>query len=837
MAIASGVRFNQYIILSQIGSGGMGEIYLAQDTRLGRRVALKLLPGQFTSDAERVHRFEQEARAASALNHPNIITIHEIGHAQTETGAAHFIAAEFVEGQTINQRLALGRIKLIDALDIAIQVANALTAAHAAGIVHRDIKPENIMLRPDGYIKVLDFGLAKLTEKFDEEEIVDPEASTKPLHDTSPGVIMGTVSYMSPEQARGHRVDSRSDIFSLGVVIQEMVTAHRPFAGGSMSDVMAAILEKESPPISKYLANAPPELQWILSKTLTKDREARYQTVRELLNDLKRLKQQIEFKAEQSRGARTEPLGESSSRFSRSSFTSQPSYDTEVIETSHPTAGALSLVSGIKRHIVSSVLMLLVLIAAIASAGYFWARPKQHFVNSIAILPLARINVDAATDSMVDGVTQAVIQNLSRVPKLKVRSLISVLRYKVSGSSALPDPRDVGRELQVPVVLTGRVTKQADRLLINVELVDTQDNSYIWGQSYDRKPSELLALQEEITREVSTRLQLDLNAAEQAEREAYQFYLRGRYYWNQRTAADLRQGVDSFEQAIRRVPTYAPAYAGLADSYNMLGTYGAISSAEASVKAREAAQRAVQLDDSLAEGHNSLAFVKHRYDWDYAGAEREFRRAIELDPNYAPARQWYSSYLISMGRTGEGIEEVRRCQELAPLSLIGNSHMALMLYYARRYDQSLEQSQKILAIDREFFAAHRYAGLSYEQLGKYKEAIEALSKARMLSGDSPIILTALAHAYAVSGNPAEARRLLDGIAANTARRKAPAYDLAIAYIGLGEQEKAFALLEKALEEHNEYLIYLQVEPRFDPLRKDPRFAQLVNRIGLSMATS
>ncbi|MEO6724224.1 MAG: protein kinase [Blastocatellia bacterium] len=838
MAIASGVRFNQYIILSQIGSGGMGEIYLAQDTRLGRRVALKLLPGQFTSDAERVHRFEQEARAASALNHPNIITIHEIGQALTEGGAAHFIAAEFVEGQTINQRLALGRIKLVDALDISIQVANALTAAHAAGIVHRDIKPENIMLRPDGYIKVLDFGLAKLTESFDAEEIVDPEASTKPLHDTSPGVIMGTVSYMSPEQARGHRVDSRSDIFSLGVVIQEMVTGHRPFAGGSMSDVMAAILEKEPPPISKYLPQAPPELQWILSKTLAKDREARYQTVRELLNDLKRLKQQIEFKAEQTRSAQTEQLGESSSsRFSRSSFTSQPSYDTEVIETSHPTDRAQSLVNGIKRRKVSSVLMLLVLGAAITSVGYFWTRPKQHFVNSIAVLPLARINADAATDAMVDGVTQAVIQNLSRVPKLKVRSLISVLRYKVSGSSALPDPRDVGRELQVPVVLTGRVTKQGDRLLINVELVDTKDNSYIWGQSYDRKPSELLALQEEITREVSTRLQLDLNAAEQAEREAYQFYLRGRYYWNQRTAADLRQGLDSFEQAIRRVPTYAPAYAGLADSYNMLGTYGAISSAEASVKAREAAQRAVQLDDSLAEGHNSLAFVKHRYDWDYAGAEREFRRAIELDPNYAPARQWYSSYLISMSRTGEGIEEVRRCQELAPLSLIGNSHMALMLFYARRYEQSVEQSRKILAIDADFFAAHRYAGLAYEQLGKYKEAIEALSKARMLSGDSPIILTALAHAYAVSGNLVEARRLLDGITANTAKRKAPAYDLAIAYVGLGEEEKAFSLLEKALEEHNEYLIYLQVEPRFDPLRKDPRYTQLVSRMGLSMATS
>jgi serine/threonine-protein kinase len=830
MAIASGVRFNQYIILSQLGSGGMGEIYLAQDTKLGRRVALKLLPGQFTCDVERVHRFEQEARAASALNHPNIITIHEIGQAND----THFIATEFVEGQTINQRLAMGRMKLVEALEVAIQVANALTAAHAAGIIHRDIKPENVMVRPDGYIKVLDFGLAKLTEKFDSNEHVDPEASTKPLHDTSPGMIMGTVSYMSPEQTRGHRVDSRSDIFSLGVVIYEMITGHKPFPGGSMSDVMAAILEKEPPPITKYLPQAPAELQWILSKTLAKDRELRYQTVREVLNDLKRLKQQIEFKAEQTRSAKTEPLSESSGiRRMSGSFGSHPSYDTDVIEPPRVTASAQYLLSGVKRHKASSAIAILLLAAAIGLTGYFWPRQKQHFINSIAVLPLARLNVDAATDSMVDGMTQGVIQNLSRVPKLKVRSLISVLRYKVSGSTALPDPRQVGQELQVPVVLTGRVTQQADRLSINVELVDTKDNSYIWGQRYDRKLSELLALQEEITREVSSRLRLDLTAAEQAEREAYQFYLRGRYYWNRRTAADLRQGVESFEQAIKRMPNYAPAYAGLADSYNMLGAYGALSSNEASAKAKEAAERAVQLDDSLAEGHNSLAFVKHRYEWDWAGAEREFRRAIELDPNYAPAHQWYSSFLISMGRTSEAIDEAERCQELAPLSLIANSHLALVLYYAHKYEQAIAQCQKLLAIDAEFFGAYRYAGLAHVQTGKYKEAIDELSKARALSGNSSVILTALAHAYAVSGDRDNAHRLLDPLATNPGPRKIPAFDLAIAYTGLGEKEKAFTLLDKAFEERNEYLIYLKVEPRLDPLRSDPRYNDLLNRLNLT----
>ena len=832
MAIASGVRFNQYVVLSQLGSGGMGEIYLAQDTRLGRRVALKLLPTQFTCDDDRVHRFEQEARAASALNHPNIITNYEIGHANE----IHFIAAEFVEGQTINQRLALGRIKLSEALEVAIQVANALTAAHAAGIVHRDIKPENVMLRPDGYVKVLDFGLAKLTEAFDSEDNVDPEATTKPLRDTSPGVIMGTVSYMSPEQSRGQKVDSRSDIFSLGVVLYEMVTGRKPFAGDTMSDVLAQILEREPEPITIYFPNAPGELQWIISKALAKDRDSRYQTVKELLNDLKRLKQHLEFRAEQNRQERTAPMDEhngirNSSGRKSGRYLKHISYDTEVIEAPRTTSSAEYLISEIKRNKAGVGLAFATLLLLVAVAGYFWLKPKARLTDSIAVLPFARINADATVDGLLDGVTQALIQNFSRVPKLKVRSLSSVQRYKVTGSTSLPDPREVGQTLQVPVVLTGSVTQGGEQLSINVELVDAKDNSYIWGQKYTRKPSELSALQEEITREVSQRLQLDLNAAEQAEREAYQLYLRGRNYWGRRTVQDLRQGVEAFEQAIKRAPNYAPAYAGLADSYNMLGAYGAMSSAEASAKATEAAERAVALNDSLAEAHNSLAFVKHRYQWDWVGAEREFKRALELDPNYATTHQWYSSFLVSVGRFQEGMEEARHSQELAPLSLIANTHLALMLYYAREYDQVLEQCRKALKLDPNFFGALRYTGLAYEQLRRYNESIEALTKARNQSGNSPVILAALAHAYAAGGNTEEAQRLLDEMAANKTR-KIPAFDLAVAYAGLGDKEKAFASLDKAFEERNEYLIYLKVEPRLDPLRSDARFNDLLTRLNL-----
>ncbi len=847
MAIASGVRFNQYVILSQLGSGGMGEIYLAQDTRLGRRVALKLLLTHFTSDEERLHRFEQEARAASALNHPNIITIFEIGH----DNATHFIATEFVEGQTINQRLAIGRMELVDVLDVAIQVANALTAAHAAGIVHRDIKPENIMLRPDGYVKVLDFGLAKLTEKFDSDEDVNPEATTKPLRDTSPGVIMGTVSYMSPEQARGHRVDSRSDLFSLGSVIYEMATGHKPFRGDTMSDVMAAVLDSEPASIAGILPGAPPELQWIVSKALSKDRESRYQTAKELLNDLKRLKQQIEFKAEQARQNRTTSLAEESASFRRSSGSLRKSgsgkttsgnrknsaeltisYDTEFIDQTHPVSSAEFLIGEIRRNKGKVLLTSLVLLALIGFGGYQWLKPKPRLTDSIAVLPMARLSAEPLTDFLADGFNEGLIQNLSHIPKLKVRSMTSVLRYKLTGSAPPPDPRVVGQELQVPVVLTGSISRRGEMVAINLELVDAKDNSYIWGQKYERKPGDLMALLVEITREVSQRLQLDLTANEQAVREAYQLYLRGRYHWNRRTPADLRLGVDFFEKAIQRVPNYAPGYAGLADSYNMLGAYGAMPTVEAAPKAREAAERAVAIDDSLAEGHNSLGYVKHRYDWDWTGAEREFKRAIESDPSYAPARIWYSNFLSSMGRMDEAIEEARRCQELAPLWLLAGSQLAWVHYYARQYDQAIEQSQKILAIDRGSFAAHRYAGLAYVQQGKYKEAIDSLTKARELSGNLPVVVAALAYAQAVSGNKDAAWKLVNEFNANPSQHKVPAYDLAIVYAGLGEKETAFSWLEKAYEEHSEYLPFMRIEPRLNSLHSDPRFISLLSRLRL-----
>lgn len=811
----------------------MGEVYLAYDVRLGRRAALKLLPARFTADQERVRRFQQEARAASALNHPNIITIFEIGHSND----THFIASEFIEGQNASKKLAAGKMDMSQALDVAIQTASAIAAAHAAGIIHRDIKCENIMIRPDGYVKVLDFGLAKLTETFSSGQGQDTEAPTQPLNETSPGMIMGTVNYMSPEQARGYRVDARSDIFSLGVVLYELLTGKLPFNGTSGSDVIAAILTQEAPALSRYLNDATPELEWIVARALAKEKDARFQRAEELVSALKRAKQQIDFRAEKERSDRATIVGPTESlnlSGGTPTVSSRRSYDTNrgFVSGADTVASRFSLFPKRRREV--GFIAVLLVVAAIA-ALYFWNDRKGSAASSIAILPFAAVNAMPETSMLADGMTQGLITNLSKLPKLRVMSLASVLRYRQASPSATPpDPRDVGRDLDVPLVLTGRVSENKSGLTVNLELVDTRDNSFVWGRQYDRKRAELLALQEEITREVSRRIKLDLNEKETAQFEAFQNYLRGRYFLGRRTSVDLQQGIGSFNKAISLDASFAPAYAGLADSYNLLATYGSLDPNDAYPKARAASEQALKLDDSLAEAHTSLAFYKHRYEWDWQGAEIEFKRAIELDPNYAPAHQWYASFLVSMGRSANAISEARRSQELDQFSPIVNAHLAWILYLSHQYDEALVECEKIVAIDPNFFGGLRYAGLVYEQLRRHQDAIAALEKARELSRGSPVILGALAHAQAVAGNGEESRRLLQQLLEVTPPRRPSAYDVAIVYSGLGQTEQAFVWLEKAFAEKSEYLIYLLVDPRFERLHTDQRFKSLVGRIGLAL---
>jgi serine/threonine-protein kinase len=831
VSVTAGTRFGFYEVLSPIGSGGMGEVYLAYDVRLGRRAALKVLPPRYTADQERVRRFQQEARAASALNHPNIITIFEIG----QSNDTHFIAAEFVEGQNAARRLATRGLKISEALDIAIQTGNAIAAAHVAGIIHRDIKCENIMIRPDGYVKVLDFGLAKLTETFSSGG-AEAEAPTQPLNETSPGMIMGTVNYMSPEQARGFRVDARSDIFSLGVVLYELLTGKLPFTGTSGSDVIAGILTQEAPPLSRYINNATPELEWIVAKALAKEKDHRFQRAEEFVTALKRAKQQIDFREEKERSDQdtvvgTESLGSGSGHAARTSVHRRRSYDTNRgFEASNSTV--VTRFSGILSRPRSWALLAIpLLVLAIVAGYYLWSSRQIRSMGSIAILPFTPASNSAEASLLADSMTQGLITNLSKLPKVRVKSLASVLRYR-QGSGSPADPRQVGRELDVPVILSGRVGESPNGLTINLELIDTHDNSFLWGKQYDRKRADLLALQEEITREVSRHLELGLNAKETAQFEAFQSYLRGRYFLGKRTADDLQQAIENFNKAISLDASFAPAYAGLADSYNLLGTYGSLPPNEAFPKAREAAEQALRMDDSLAEAHTALAYVKHRYEWDWTGAENEFKRAIELDPNYAPAHQWYASFLVAMGRTGNAISEAKRSQELDQFSLIVNSHLAYILYLSGRYDEALAECRKIIAIDPNFFAGLRYAGLVYEQMRRYDEAIIALERASDLSRGSQIIIGALAHAHAMAGHKDEARRLLNELVTVAPPRRPSSYEVALVHAGLGQKEEAFVWLGKAFTEKNEYLNYLLVDPRFENLHRDPRFNELVRQIGL-----
>jgi serine/threonine-protein kinase len=834
---------SHYRILEKLGEGGMGEVYLAEDTRLGRRVALKILPPAFAEDEVRMHRFEQEARTASNLNHPNIVTIYDIGHADS----LNYIAAEFIDGTTLRDYISETEMKPLEALEIASQVASALDAAHQAGVVHRDIKPENIMLRRDGIIKVLDFGLAKWVEG--ELNSSDVNAVTKPMGMTQPGAVIGTYVYMSPEQARGLPVDGRADIWSLGCVLFEMIAGRPPFSGLTKSDMLAAILEREPPPLMRYSDHVPVELQRIVTKALAKNRDERYQTVKDLLIDLRRLRQELEFEARLSRSMQTDFYDEASGSAeaaSRPSTGDRTRNGTSARNTrpSMPPAQTVSsaeyIVTGIrnnKRALLLIATAAALLIAASIAGVLYFNRKQQRTISSVAVLPFVNMAGDPETEYLSDGITESLINSLSHLPELRVMSRSSTFRYK--GTNA--DPRDVGRELGVDGVLVGRVMQRADNLSISIELVDARDNTHVWGKQYERKLTEIFALQDEMARDLSQSLRLRLSGEEEQRLvkrytdnvEAYQLYLKGRYYWNKRTPDGFKKGLELFQQAIDTDPAYALAYAGLADSYAMLGDYSVLAPREAFPRAEAAATTALKLDDNLAEGHTSLAFVKMAYEWDWAMADREFRRAIELNPNYATAHQWYASYLVMMGRFDDSIREIKRAQELDPLSRIINANLGLHYYYARKFDESIAQLKKTISLDDSFFVAHQYLGRTYIQKGMNKEAVSELERARELSGNAPEVVASLGHAYAVAGRTGDAQKVLSDLDEIARDRYVLPYFRAAVYTGLGDKDQAFAWLERAFEERHPGLVLVNIDPRFDSLRSDPRFADLIRRLGIA----
>ena len=841
----TGQTLGPYQILEELGAGGMGVVYRALDMKLGRTVAFKMLPPEYTKDADRLRRFEREAKHASSLNHPNILTIFEIG---SEDGT-YFIVTELIEGETLRQLLTRGPLPVVEALGVATQIADALDVAHEALIVHRDIKPENIMVRRrDAYVKVLDFGLAKLIG----ESPAGSADGGSGLVQTEAGVVIGTPSYMSPEQTRALALDARTDIWSLGVTLYEMVAGRRPFEGGTTSDVIASILQKDPAPLSHIAGEVPAELVRIVTKALAKDRDERYSTTKELLADLNRLKRRLEFEAEAGRVAAPESISTVAQArgFDAVSQRTAEEGDASTAGARRATSSAEYIVEEIKRHRRGARAALIVLCAAAVALvtyfayGRFFAgggeagvdRSAVHSeadIHSIAVLPFANATGEPDADYLSDGISESLINSLSQLGGVKVIARSSSFRYK--GQDA--DPREVAKALGVRAILIGRVLRRGEELHISAELVDTRDGTQVWGEQYNRRAEDLLSVQSEIAGEIAEKLHLRLTAGEQrrlGQREtvrpqAYELLLKGRFYGNSGGTDNWKRAVEYFNQAIAADPSYALAHAELSRSYvNLVGS-SALDPVEGMPRAEAAALRALALDESLPDAHLALANIKVSA-WEWAAAEREYRRAIDLNPNYARAHSAYSSYLSLMGRREQAIAEIRRARVLDPLSVIASAYVGFTLLFARQYDQAIEALKETLELEREFPIAHYVLGQTYVAKGMYPEGIAAYQESIRLGENSPSLQIYLGHAYAKAGERRKAQAILKRL--EQSEEYVSQGELAILYAALGEREQAFASLERAYAAHDLQLQYLGTDPAYDDLRADPRLTALLRRIGL-----
>ena len=824
--LSPGTTLGRYEIRSQIGEGGMGEVFLARDTQLDRTVALKILPEPVAADQTRLQRFIQEAKSASALNHPNILTVYEIGQA----AAVHFIATEFVEGKTLRQHLSKGPMSLSEILDICVQVTSALSAAHEANIIHRDVKPENIMIRRDGIVKVLDFGLAKLAAP--EPAAINPEASTRAIIKTDPGTVVGTASYMSPEQARGIPVDVRTDIFSTGVVLYEMVAGCLPFTGSTSSEVMSSILsEKEPQPLARYSREVPTELERVASKALRKNRDERYQTIKDFVLDLKSLKQELEFAAKLERSTSPE-IREASD----ATKATAPDPSDRAVQT----ATTHDMTKPLKTRQRSMWLTLTALVAVVAAAAFFGysryvGRGSGSTIRSIAVLPFANADGNPDAEYLSEGISESLINSLSKLPGVKVIARSSSFRYK--GKEA--DPQEVARALGVESILTGRVVHRGDNLLISAELVNASDKTQIWGDQYNRKLADILTVQDEIAKRISETLRLRLSGEQQQRLtkrysdnvEAYQDYLKGRFYSAKSTESGLKKSIEYFNQAIEKDPNYALAWAGLANGYWEDSDIH-ISPHDAMPKAKQAALKALAIDNTLAEAHGALAIELTAYDWDWANAEKEFKRAIELNPDYPTAHAQYGWYLSLMGRSEAAIAELKRATELDPLSTNANGILGLAYGWARRNDEAVAQLQKTLELAPEAWLEMTYLGWVHIGEGKFSEAITVLQRAKQIDANQ-YVLGALGESYALSGNRTEAVAVLAQLKEMSKERYVSPHCIAMIYAGLGDKDQAFEWLNKAFEARSEHLTWLKVDARMNPLRSDPRFAEMMRRVGLT----
>jgi eukaryotic-like serine/threonine-protein kinase len=752
-----GQTIGHYKISERISAGGMGEVYLATDTIVGRKAALKFLHARFTGDAMRLKRFQQEARVVAGLNHPNILTIYQVG----EDAAVQYIASELIEGETLRQRLARGRIPLNEAVDIAIQVAGALAAAHSAGIVHRDVKPENIMLRPDGYVKVLDFGIAKLAEQ--EVPVTMPQEEALLLVETNLGSVLGTVRYMSPEQARGAPVDKRGDIWSLGIVLYEMALGHTPFAGDTPREVMTAILKAEPRPLRSYSAQIPGELEPIVSKALQKDPGQRYQNASEMLGELKALRRRLEFAAEVAKSA-----------------------------------------------------------------------PEK----SIAVLPFENLSADKANAYFADGIQEEILTRLSRIGDLKVISRTSTQRFRDTTEPV----REIAKQLGVATILEGSVSKAGETVRVHVQLIDAESDMHVWAEHYDRELVDIFAVETDIAENIANALKAKLTRAERRaitsrptkNLEAYQLCLKARHQWKNFYAPGYEKVREYFEQAVALDPSYAVAQTGLSDYYAFGAANGLLPPKECWPRAEEGLRKSLALDDTLADSYHLLAAVELHYKRNWPAAERAFLHAAELDPNLADIPHHYALCLALFGRNDEALAQMDRAALLDPFFPGLSLHRGLISFFLRDYDRAIKHYTETLEMYPDYAVAHEYFGDAYEKKGMLHETITQWSAALTLRG-KPEHARMLEEVFNASGFQAAVRTLAERQLQDLDRKRAQgnyvaAADYVFTNVRRGSIDGAFEWLPKMVEERNWFALQLRVNPILDPLRGDPRFEALVQKI-------
>jgi serine/threonine-protein kinase len=865
ITLLPGTKLGPYEVESKIGAGGMGEVYRARDTRLGRIVAIKVLPFSLSADPVLKERFAREAKAISSVSHPHICTLYDVG----DVNGTEFLVMEYLEGETLESRLRRGPLPIMEVLSVGIEIADALDKAHRERVIHRDLKPANVMITESG-VKLLDFGIAKMFDQRDQDVASETLPTGALVLLTMPGQMTGTVSYMSPEQVRGLEIDASTDLWSLGVVLYQMICKQLPFEAQTTTDVISLILLKDPNPGPLANYKVPAGLREILRLALEKDRERRYKAAREILSDLKRCRQKMEIEAEMERLHHLQQLPESDHEGARAGEAEPlPPLPTTRPATSAgtPSVSAPWSLDKIKAHKLPLLIGLSVIVAAaaglhswlysaaivVAATAAIGSYLLLSRVESLAVMPFEWVGSDPSlltgseSGYIADGITESIINHVSQLPNVKVISRTSAFRFK---GKAI-DPREVARELDVRKVLTGRIVRRGSAFVISVELVDALGDEHIWGAQYERGSSAFASLPREIATQISQHLRARwagksaISQVYSPGPESYQAYLKGRFHWNKRTGEDIQKAIKCFREAVAMDPQYALAYVGLAECYLVVGVYTTMPLREAYYQAKICALKALEIDDSLAEAHAALASIKPAEDWDLPGALREYARAIKINPNYATAHQWYAEYLVCAGNKATAIAEVRRAHELDPLSLVISASVGQVLYLAREYDQAIKQLRTTVEMDKHFYIAHRILRDVFVEKGLWEEAIGEHVLALKLAGEdaekTEALGNSLREAFSDAGPRGYWQKRLELATQEMGSPPRLPYDVtdvspyhvANIYARLGHQDLAIKWLEKALEEQDFGIYYLKTNPAFDDLHASPKVVAMMRKIGLT----